>query len=496
MELFKKVFIFLVLVVFVFYSQFYKLNVLTFRIWDEARLATNAFEMTKTGNLLTPTIDYDPDMWNTKPPLMIWTQAICIKFNGLTETSVRLPSAFAAALTIIIVFAFVLYITGSLWFALLGAIILCTSRGYIGYHGTRFGEYDSLLTLFTTSYLICFFLSVELKSKWKNLFSIFFFVFLSLAVLAKSVAALLFLPFIIVWLLYRQQVILLLRNKYFYAGAAIFILLVGGYYGIRESHNHGYLSAVYENEWGGRFVEGKDEHNEYWYFYLYNLIFDRYSVWIWLLPVSIVSLLLKFDKIILRKAILFSLFSAIAFLTIISVSKTKLLWYDIPVYPLLSIVISISLFQIWAVFRSYLHLKAQQFLKVALVCGIAIYPSIETYNMVKWQGDDLERDNFYSVSYYLRDAARIGKVYRDYVFFTNGYDYQWTLYVKRLNEQSGSIAVEKFDGFNEFPPTTKVIAFQEPTKKYIESKYDFKIVEQIRDVSTYIISAKKTDSNY
>src|SRR3954466_8727646 len=91
-----------ILLSFIFYSQFYKLNTLAYRIWDEARLATNAYEMTKTGNLLVTTIDYQPDMWNTKPPLMIWAQAICIKFHGLTELSTRFPSAFAAALTILL----------------------------------------------------------------------------------------------------------------------------------------------------------------------------------------------------------------------------------------------------------------------------------------------------------------------------------------------------------------------------------------------------------
>ena len=51
------------------------------RIWDEARLAINAYEMLKNGDFIVTHYDNNPDMWNTKPPLMIWCQVFFMKIS-------------------------------------------------------------------------------------------------------------------------------------------------------------------------------------------------------------------------------------------------------------------------------------------------------------------------------------------------------------------------------------------------------------------------------
>jgi len=42
------------------------------QLWDEARLAVNATEMLQSGDWLVTRYDGSSDLWNTKPPLLIW----------------------------------------------------------------------------------------------------------------------------------------------------------------------------------------------------------------------------------------------------------------------------------------------------------------------------------------------------------------------------------------------------------------------------------------
>ena len=125
------------------------LDTLPIRIWDESRLAVNANEMQKDGDFIVTHFYGQPDMWNTKPPLMIWLQAFFMKTIGAGELAVRLPSALAAFFTSITLLVFFRrYI--SFWFGSISVMILVTSSGYIGLHASRTGDYDTLLTLFTT----------------------------------------------------------------------------------------------------------------------------------------------------------------------------------------------------------------------------------------------------------------------------------------------------------------------------------------------------------
>ena len=85
---------------------FWHLDTLPIRVWDEARLAINAYEMLNNGDLIVTHFNGKPDMWNTKPPLLIWIQALFMKILGVNELSVRMPSTIAAFLTCIVLFIF------------------------------------------------------------------------------------------------------------------------------------------------------------------------------------------------------------------------------------------------------------------------------------------------------------------------------------------------------------------------------------------------------
>src|SRR5690606_9717613 len=100
-------------------------------IWDEARLAINAYEMSQNGNLIVTYFDGAPDMWNTKPPLLIWIQALFIKMFGFNELAIRLPSAIAALFTCVVILIFSEKYLKNFWFGFIAVVVLVTSQGYI-----------------------------------------------------------------------------------------------------------------------------------------------------------------------------------------------------------------------------------------------------------------------------------------------------------------------------------------------------------------------------
>jgi 4-amino-4-deoxy-L-arabinose transferase-like glycosyltransferase len=139
---------------------FLHLGKLPIRIWDEARLAMNAYEMAENGNLLVTHFEGKPDMWNTKPPLMIWLQAGFIKILGFNEMALRLPAAIAGFFTCMMMVYFSVrywknYIPG-----MIASLVLVTANGYVHIHASRTGDYDAPLARFTTVFLLAIFIFI------------------------------------------------------------------------------------------------------------------------------------------------------------------------------------------------------------------------------------------------------------------------------------------------------------------------------------------------
>ena len=94
---------YILLALLIYMPIFGHLDTLPIRIWDESRSAMNAYEMFHDKDYIVTHFEGKPDMWNTKPPLLIWAQVFFMKLIGVNELSVRLPSAIAAFLTCIVI---------------------------------------------------------------------------------------------------------------------------------------------------------------------------------------------------------------------------------------------------------------------------------------------------------------------------------------------------------------------------------------------------------
>src|SRR3989339_961063 len=98
---FIKYFLFILFfLILVYFPVFLNLDLLVLAMWDESRLAVNAIEMYLNGNFLVTHYDNLPDLWNTKPPFLIWMQVLSFNIFGINELGVRFPSALAVLATI------------------------------------------------------------------------------------------------------------------------------------------------------------------------------------------------------------------------------------------------------------------------------------------------------------------------------------------------------------------------------------------------------------
>src|SRR6185295_17365300 len=90
---------------------FYRLGQHPVYWWDEARVALNSLEMLNHPGLV---VRYDgaPELWNTKPPLAIWLNALSLTLFGVNEWALRLPAALAGIGTVLAVYNFTNRLSG------------------------------------------------------------------------------------------------------------------------------------------------------------------------------------------------------------------------------------------------------------------------------------------------------------------------------------------------------------------------------------------------
>lgn len=442
-------------------------------LWDESRLANNAFEMLQTGNLWVTTYDYRPDMWNTKPPLMIWLMSLSMKVFGTGELGIRMPSALAAICTFFLVFWFTNKTSGNKRTAFIAAFVLVTTGGYVKLHGTRTGDYDALLAFFTTAYIFMYFLYLQTD---KGKYLLWFFIYIAGAILTKGIAGFFFLPALFIYTLIQRRLKNIFISRYFYIGLGVFLILTVGYYLLREHYNPGYIAAVMENEIGGRFGTVIEGHSGGPMFYVTLLSTAHFTFWIMLFSLGIVIGVLSADKAMQNLTIYLSLVVVIFYL-VLSASESKLYWYDLPVFPIMAVVTSIGVSYIisYVSMHSLAGKKAKGIAYAAILIFIFCLPyySIIDFVLSPHTGSDENS----SMALYMK-SVREGKRQIDGYLFTNdsktdqNINYYLKIHPTKL----------PYKDVNDLIPSDKVIIFSPSIKEHINKNYDFEIVESIGDV--------------
>lgn len=461
------------------------LDTLPLRLWDESRLAINAYEMMKNGDLIVTHFNGHPDMWNTKPPLLIWCQATLMQLLGVNELAVRLPSAIAALLTCLALVTVAVRYLHSFWFGFIAVMVLITAQGYMGPHAARAGDYDAMLTLFTTVSGLLFFIHCESKRPLH-----LYLTAVALAVLTKSVTGLLFVPAFVLYALLHGYMLSLLKNRHFYLASALFLGTTLGYYLLREMRNDGYINAVQLNELGGRYLQVIEHNAQSTWFYFTQITTERFAAWHLLLLCGLAVGLVHRDSRMSRITQFSALMVAVFFI-VISTSQTKLVWYDVPMYPFMAIIVANFVYFVFELLRTNTAINSLLRYNVApyiLLLLITIGPYKQTLNLSYFPSEHPFDGDFFDLGYYLKDAIRgQHNLNGTHVAYT-GINTNNLFYVYILQDKGVNI---DFKDHTALAVGDQIVASQKELKAYIEDHYSFQLTDTIGSVARYTIGQRK-----
>jgi 4-amino-4-deoxy-L-arabinose transferase-like glycosyltransferase len=471
------------------FPLFNDLAIYPIRIWDEARSAVSAQEFLANGNWLTPTIHGQPDLWNVKPPLLPWLQAAFMAVLGENELAVRLPSALAAWFLCIALFIFFHKALKAYRAGLFAAVVLASSPGFVFEHAARSGDYDALLALFSTGAVLAFFGLVESKKGFvKNRMAMAFCGCLMLGVLAKGISILLFSPAFMLILLLRKKFIAVAGNKTLllsFAGAVVPVL---AYYLGREALNPGYLQAVWDNELGGRYFHTLENHRHPAGFYFENIRQIRFKKWFWFLIAALPVCLLEGDR--KKRSFARCLIVCIGvYLALISCSRTKLEWYDVPLYPLFAMLIGLGLDTGFRKAASFFPSK-NPWITTPLYAGIVFIVFLDPYKTVFGhvyrQKERPWNEERYALSYYLRELSESG--IRRITVCHDEYNLHLVFYANRIAAKGGEVT---FSDCRKVDPKTPVAVTKDSLERRLLDAYSAELALQREHLSVYRVTGRK-----
>lgn len=303
--------------------------------WDEAIYSKIAKNMVVDNQYATLHWDTLLKPWYEKPPLFMWMQAGFMEVLGFTSLAAKLPSAIFGLASVALVF-----IIGKKFFnkttAFISSLALITTVHFLYY--SRMAMLDVTLTFFTTLSLFIYWLAKEKDKRYLWVLSGFL---AGLGVMVKGVVG--FLPLLVIFLyeLYlfvfdKQKSSSRLVINYLLEFLSCLLIALPWHvymyiqFGASFLKNYiGYhvLDRAFNN------IEDKGQ-PFFWY-----LIVLKVSMRIWfvaLLGAFPFSLIKTFKK---DKRFVFLTIWAVSMFLFFSIAKSKLIWYVIPLYPVLSLMV-------------------------------------------------------------------------------------------------------------------------------------------------------------
>ena len=323
----------------IFYMGLYILP-LSFRplmIPDEFRYAEAPREMIASGHWAGPRLN--GLRYYEKPVMGYWLTAISLRLCGKNAFGVRLPSALAAGICAVMVFAFMRRFRGQAPAAFLSAFILLTSLEF--YAIAMFAVLDGPLTLFVTLAMSMFYFAYqETDAKKRSVFLVLFGLFCGLAFMTKGFLALALPVLVIVpFLVWEKRWKELLRLAWLPLLTASLVVLPWTL--IIHRSDPDFWRYFFWVEHVQRFFSDQPQHPQpFWYFI--PIVLAGFLPWSGLLPVIIKGISFKeFRDPLFRFAVCWFVFPFLFF----SASHGKLTTYILPCFPPLAILFAIGLVQ-------------------------------------------------------------------------------------------------------------------------------------------------------
>jgi 4-amino-4-deoxy-L-arabinose transferase-like glycosyltransferase len=384
------------LCIVLYFPLFHYLGNPPISIWDEAIYANNAIEMAHSNDFLVLRNNNEPNLYNVKPPFVIWLQAIGIKIGGANEWAIRLPSAIAGLLTCFALFIFAHKTLNDYRIGIIGSLVLVSTQGLMRFHVARTGDLDAVLVFWITFYsLIAFHYCLKEPSNYKPYFN-YIGIGVLLAFLTKSVAGFMPLLGILIGTILIEKAKNILTKSYTYKVAIAVFALCISYYWVRENAASGYWEKVYFSEYS-RFTQNiMPFHDHEASYYLQNFVsLHFFTPYIYILPLCfILSLSFQLHR---KVSILITAF-CISYVGLISYPLVKLEWYDAPLYPMFALILGIAFVNVFKYaepfFSSKFLINSLGIIAICLIFYKPYFKIIENLNR-REPKDALEKEGFY-----------------------------------------------------------------------------------------------------
>jgi 4-amino-4-deoxy-L-arabinose transferase-like glycosyltransferase len=284
----------------------------------------------QTDNWLTLTYEGTP--YYDKPAPYFWLVALGLKFFGLNEFAVRLPSALAATLSVLAI-----YLWGVLSKdperALWGAMILATSVQFIGLG--RGGRMDMPLAFFTTAALIYFLWWKERDDRREWIWP--FYLLLALASLVKGPVGVVLPMLVVAVFVLAKRNWLLVRQMRLVRGAALFLLVVGPWYLLAFIEDPEYIQTfLLKHNLMRYFTNGRGVNHAEPIYYFLPILMGGFLPWTLFLPPLVQSMRQRLKEGVGEENLFLVLWVATVF-CFFSLSRNKLGGYILPLFPPLAL---------------------------------------------------------------------------------------------------------------------------------------------------------------
>ncbi len=306
------------------------LNVRPMIMPDEDRYGEIPREMITSGNWIVPHLN--GVRYFEKPVMGYWLNGLSILLFGENAFAVRLPSAIAAGLSVLMTLMLVRRYSKNEFQPVLTGLILLTC--FEAYGIGVFSVLDTIVSMFLTGAMISYFRFYSEKNK---LYLVTFGIFCGLAFLTKG-----FLAFavpivaIVPFMIWEKQWKELLQTAWIPIIIAVLVSLPWGLaIHFKESDFWHYFFWI---EHIKRFAADDAQHvSPFWYFI--PVILGGAMPWTFLFPAALSGIQSAFRQALIKYSMCWFMFPFLFF----SISKGKLMTYILPCFPPLAILLAFGL---------------------------------------------------------------------------------------------------------------------------------------------------------
>lgn len=498
MKLSKNTEILLIIVIFTLsiFQVSYRIGDEQIKVWDESSSARNGVEMLHSGNYLFATIDGKPDYHDVKPPLQLWAKVISYKMFGINEFSARFPTLVSYFMLLLVLFFFTRKYLKSVWLSLLLVIFPAITYGFSNYHVAWHGDTELLLILLTTMYILAAFFYINEYPKNKLKTSILLSILVFLAFFTKSIAGIAPAIGIVIYATFFKRKVF--KDVTSYLPVILFIILLVVYYGIVELYAPGYFSELIERHLTP-FTEYKKaiKHPEF-IFYIKFLFEKGLYPFLYWIPITLVPLIFSKNKKILS-LIKFLIIVSVAFLIGQSSALMKNAWYIAPIYPLLWLVLAISIYETYMIIKQRLFQKSILIKPLTyILLSVVIFSFGHNYKKVFQQNEA-------RYSGYIYELERDGKFLDNVISWNNkiknitiltdlphGEDRQLDFYIKK-HRYFSNMEISTQEELSDNIINKYVLTTQKKYIKAIKNRYSYKLVYKSKYGYLFYINPLKQD---